>query len=244
MNIKGHKRKDHESLGTFILTENIWFTYYDVTFHNTNSKTRISSSLMDSRRTPKLTHTQTQFHLLWFHIHIYFILIINYVQFCWSDRDVKQQQEKQREVVIRQRCSFVGFRVQGRRGTCRPLQVHSGMYPEGMSEEEGGESPHVRVIISVERQREEIMCQWEKSVNSLSSCDIFSFYIWGSLPWSLVSVVIATKQQLCDHVLLSWTLSIPESEEDIFFIVNCNCDHFHEVKAQSLCFNVGIILEK
>lgn len=219
MNIKGHKRKDHESLGTFILTENIWFTYYDVTFHNTNSKTRISSSLMDSRRTPKLTHThtQTQFHLLWFHIHIYFILIINYVQFCWSDRDVKQQQEKQREVVIRQRCSFVGFRVQGRRGTCRPLQVHSGMYPEGMSDEEGGESPHVRVIISVERQREEIMCQWEKSVNSLSSCDIFSFYIWGSLPWSLVSVVIATKQQLCDHVLLSWTLSIPESEEDIFF---------------------------
>lgn len=190
------------------------------------------------------THTQTQFHLLWFHIHIYFILIINYVQFCWSDRDVKQQQEKQREVVIRQRCSFVGFRVQGRRGTCRPLQVHSGMYPEGMSDEEGGESPHVRVIISVERQREEIMCQWEKSVNSLSSCDIFSFYIWGSLPWSLVSVVIATKQQLCDHVLLSWTLSIPESEEDIFFIVNCNCDHFHEVKAQSLCFNVGIILEK
>lgn len=190
------------------------------------------------------THTQTQFHLLWFHIHIYFILIINYVQFCWSDRDVKQQQEKQREVVIRQRCSFVGFRVQGRRGTCRPLQVHSGMYPEGMSDEEGGESPHVRVIISVERQREEIMWQWEKSVNSLSSCDIFSFYIWGSLPWSLVSVVIATKQQLCDHVLLSWTLSIPESEEDIFFIVNCNCDHFHEVKAQSLCFNVGIILEK
>lgn len=66
-------------------------------------------------------------------------------------------------------------------------------------------------------QTEEIICQWEKSVNSLSSCDIFSFYIWESLPWSLVSVVIATKQQLCDHVLLSWTLSIPENEEDIFF---------------------------
>lgn len=31
----------------------------------------------------------------------------------------------------------------------------------------------------------------------------------GVLPWSLVSVAVATKQQLCKHILLSWTLSIP-----------------------------------
>lgn len=152
MNIKGHKRKDHESLGTFNLTENIWFTYYDVTFHNTNSKTRTSSSLIDSRRTPKLTQTDTAPPSVISYTYIFYFNN-KLCTVCWSDRDVEEQQEKQREVVIRQRYSFVGFRVQGRRGTCRPLQVHSGMYPEGVSDEEGGESPHVRVIISVERQR-------------------------------------------------------------------------------------------
>lgn len=31
----------------------------------------------------------------------------------------------------------------------------------------------------------------------------------GSLPWPLVSVVVAAKQELCNHILLSWALAIP-----------------------------------
>lgn len=41
----------------------------------------------------------------------------------------------------------------------------------------------------------------------------------------------------------SWAERFPylRVKKTYFFIVNYNCDHFHEVKAQSLCFNAGII---
>lgn len=51
-----------------------------------------------------------------------------------------------------------------------------------------------------------------------------SLCVWRSLPWSLVSVAVAAKQQLRDHILLSWTLSVPgrEIRRDVFSHANGN----------------------
>ena len=91
--------------------------------------------------------------------------------------------------------------------------------PRGNAQWEGRrveESPHVGVIVSVEEYKEEcvIACvnfsyfTWDHSRLHGS----FSLCVWGSLPWSLVSVAVTTKQQLCNHILLSGTLSIPGRE--------------------------------
>jgi len=68
------------------------------------------------------------------------------------------------------------------------------------------ESPHVCVIVSVERQTKRQLCLTYKFICAISGYMTPSVL---SLPWSLISVAVATKKQLCYHILLSWALSIP-----------------------------------
>lgn len=76
-------------------------------------------------------------------------------------RERQWQETRQRACVPGIMVDIVSGQVHGSevRGTCWPLQVHNGMHPEGMPDEDGkgmAESPHVvRVLIPVDKHKRE-----------------------------------------------------------------------------------------
>lgn len=109
-------------------------------------------------------------------------------------------------------------RVQGsgRRGTCRPLPGAS-LDPTWrecpMRRERGGGVTTCRSR-RICRGTSGGMCNRSYEGSAITcvhhrSRDPFSVWVRGSLPWSLVPGAVTAEQQLCNHVLLSWALSVP-----------------------------------